>query len=104
MVLKDPKYTVKVPDDYYVTLVYQRSNTVYAVIGVTYRNRVYYMDKKSEEVKCIKIPSDGAVLAISQNDSTYNKSYYTYLAKRARELSWANRVRQSLVGKKLSSR
>ena len=104
MILKDPRYSVKVPDDYYVTLVYQRGNTVYVVIGVTYHNRVYYMDKKSEEVKCIKIPSDGAVLTINQNDSAYNKSHYIYLSKRARELSWTNRVRQSLASKKSSIR
>ena len=101
MILKDPKHVSKVPDDYYVVLVYQNDNTVHVVIGVTYRSRVYYMDKETGEVKGIKIPSHGAVLAISQNDSVYNKSHYIYLSKKAREFKWASRMKQLLLGRRL---
>lgn len=103
MILKDPKHVSKVPDDYYVVLVYQNDNTVHVVIGVTYRSRVYYMDKETGDVRSIKIPPHGAVLAIGQNDSAYNKSHYIYLSKKARELRWTSRAKQLLLGRRLST-
>ena len=104
MILKDPKYSNRVPNDYYVVLIYRKGNVVHVVNGVTYHNKVYSLDKKFGEVKCTRIPSDGAVITINQDDPAYNKSIHIYLAEVARDFNLAFRLKQFLLRKLLFSR